>query len=102
MFVDLIICDRIIGNRFLKSSSPFDPLPISLLHNLASFLTPFISTVVNSSLNTGKIPDILKHAEVIPLVKKNNLDNEIISNYRPISQLPFSSKIIEKMWQAIK
>ena len=31
----------------LKYSSHLDPLPISLFHNLASFLTPFISTVVN-------------------------------------------------------
>ena len=55
----------------LKSSSHLDPLPISLFHNLASFLTPFISTVVNSSLKTGKISDILKHAVVIPLIKKH-------------------------------
>ena len=81
----------------LKSSSPLDPLPISLFHNLASFLTPFISTIVNRSLRTGKIPDILKYAVVLPLLKKHNLDKEILSNYRPISQLPFISKIMEKI-----
>ena len=81
----------------LKSSSSIDPLPISLFHNLAYFLTPFISTVVNSSLSTWEIPDILKHAVVIPLLKKHNLDKEILPNYRPISQLPFISKIMEKI-----
>ena len=30
----------------LKSSSPLDPLHISLFHNLACYLTPFISMVV--------------------------------------------------------
>ena len=82
----------------LKYSSPLDPLPISLFHNLASFLTPFISTVVNSYLIIGKIPDILKLAIVIPLLKKHNLDKEILTNYRPISQLYFISKFIEKLW----
>ena len=73
-----------------KSSSPVDPHPIFLFHNLASFLIPLIYTVVNRSLRTGKIPDILKHAVVIPwyrsaLLKKYNLDKEILTNYRPIS-----------------
>ena len=49
------------------------------------------------TLSTGKIPDILKHAVVIPLLKKHNLDKEILSNDRPISQLSFISKIMEKI-----
>ncbi len=32
-----------------------------------------------------------------PLLKKSNLDNTILSNYRPISNLPFIGKIIEKV-----
>ena len=49
---------------------------------MASFLTPFISTVVNSSLRTGKKPDIFKHAVVIPLLKKkHNRDKETLTNY---------------------
>ena len=79
----------------LKSSSLLDPLPNSLFNNMASFLTPFISTVVNSSLRTGKIPDILKHEVFIPLLKKYNIDKEILTNYRPISQLYFINKIID-------
>ncbi len=31
-----------------------------------------------------------------PLIKKPNLDPNILSNYRPISKLPFISKILEK------
>jgi len=33
-------------------------------------------------------------AVVKPLLKKDNLDGNILSNYRPISNLPFISKII--------
>ncbi len=32
-----------------------------------------------------------------PLLKKSNLDSTILSNYRPISNLPFIGKIIEKV-----
>ncbi len=33
----------------------------------------------------------------LPLLKKLNLDNAMLSNYRPISNLPFIGKIIEKV-----
>ncbi len=36
-------------------------------------------------------------AVVKPLLKKRNLDNTMLSNYRPISNLPFIGKIIEKV-----
>ena len=39
----------------------------------------------------------LKQAIVSPLLKSPNLDVNIFYNYRPISQLPFLSKILEKV-----
>ncbi len=53
--------------------------------------------VVNSSLLSGTFPNSLKTAVVKLLLKKRNLDNTILSNYRPISNLPFIGKIIEKV-----
>ncbi len=40
---------------------------------------------------------LVKTAVVKPLLKKCNLDNTMLSNYRPISNLPFIGKIIEKV-----
>ena len=34
---------------------------------------------------------------VRPLLKKNNLDSNILDNYRPVSNLPFLSKVIERV-----
>ncbi len=53
--------------------------------------------VVNTSLLSGTFPNSLKTAVVKPLLKKSNLDNTMLSNYRPISNLPFIGKIIEKV-----
>ena len=46
---------------------------------------------------TGTFPNSLKTAVVKPLLKKNNLDASTLNNYRPISNLPFIGKIIEKI-----
>ncbi len=56
-----------------------------------------ILEVVNASLLSGTFPNSLKTAVVKPLLKKLNLDNTILSNYRPISNLPFIGKVIEKV-----
>ena len=42
------------------------------------------------------MPQELKIAHITPLLKKVNLIIEILKNYRPVSGLPFVSKIIEK------
>ena len=51
--------------------------------------------LVNKSLQTGTFPDDLKVALVRPLLKKINLDL-IEKNYRPVSNLQFIGKLIER------
>ena len=46
---------------------------------------------------TGEIPNNLKYAIINPYLKKLDLDVEVLSNYRPVSQLPLLSKILEKI-----
>ena len=53
--------------------------------------------IVNASLVSGLVPDSLKHAVITPLIKKSFLDPQDFSNYRPVSGLPFLSKLIEKV-----
>ena len=54
-----------------------------------------LTKLFNQSINTGKFPQRLKHATVIPIHKKGA--KEIIGNYRPISLLSVFSKILEKV-----
>ena len=80
-----------------KLSSPIDSLPLSLFHKLALILTPFISNIINISLGSGIVPSSLKHAIIKPFTKKQGLDIECLSNYRPISQLPLISILLERI-----
>ena len=47
-------------------------------------------------MTTGTFPSALKTAIVRPLLKKHNLDPNNLKNYRPVSNLPFVSKLLEK------
>ena len=42
------------------------------------------------------MPSLLKRALVKPLIKKPSLDKENLKNYRPVSNLPYIGKLIEK------
>ena len=46
---------------------------------------------------TSIFPTSLKYAIITPLLKNSNLDDKLLKNYRPISKLPFLSKIFERV-----
>ena len=47
------------------------------------------------------VPSAFKAAEVRLLLKKAGLDPNVFKNYRPVSNLPFLSKIFQKIVLAI-
>ena len=49
------------------------------------------------SLRDSLMPKSLKTALIRPLLKKTGLDSDILINYRPVSNLTFISKVIEKV-----
>ena len=74
------------------SSCILDPIPTKLLKELLPALGPPMLNTINGSLSTGCVPNSFK----VAVVKKPNLDPEKNYNYRPISNLPFLSKGLEK------
>ena len=76
-------------------TSPQDPIPTQLLKVYVDTFTPLITTIVNTSISTGIFPKIWKGAFVTLLLKKEGLE-QIPRNFRPISNLNFVSKILEK------
>ena len=81
--------------RSSGKSCELDPIPGSLLKSTACTLVPLIKNIINKSLLTGTFPMAWKRAVVKPLLKKPCLDC-IFRNYRPVSNLPAVSKLIEK------
>jgi len=51
-------------------------------------------------LTTGCFPAEFKEAIIRPLLKRDGLDLGDLKNYRPVSNLPFLSKLLEKVVQA--
>src|SRR6218665_1047677 len=87
---------------FLLQSLPnklckLDPIPTSLLKDCESILVPIITKIVNLSLSTCSFPLLFQHSLVTPLLKKPSFDKEILSNYRPVSNLSFFSKLTERV-----
>jgi len=67
------------------------------LKSASTNVLPFIVNLINSSLISGTVPNCLKQAIVRPLLKKPGLDTNELSNYRPVSNLPFIGKLLEKV-----
>eukprot|EP00116_Pleurobrachia_bachei_P007204 sb/3467466/ len=78
-----------------KKHCDLDPIPTRTLVELLPQLLPIISDIVNGSLQEGRFPEMLKQSLVRPSFKKKD-SPEDMKNYRPVSNLSFISKIIEK------
>jgi hypothetical protein len=74
-----------------------DPAPTWQIKDMSATTTPILEKLVNASLHSAIFPTSMKHALVTPIVKKHGLDPCILSSYRPISNLPFISKLLERV-----
>ena len=86
---------RIIMTSPTKSCS-LDPVPTFLLREFIDLLLPYVTAMVNASLVQGRLPVSQRHAIVTPRLKKQGLDASNMSNYRPVSNLSFMSKVMER------
>uniref|UniRef100_A0AAQ6IE93 Reverse transcriptase domain-containing protein n=1 Tax=Anabas testudineus TaxID=64144 RepID=A0AAQ6IE93_ANATE len=80
-----------------SSTCTLDPIPTHFLKQIVPEITEPLLTIINSSLSCGYVPKCFKLAVIKPLIKKPDLGPCQLSNYRPISNLPFISKILEKI-----
>ena len=78
-------------------SSDLDPLPTGLVKDCIDVLVTPIVSIVSLSLSEGSFPTHFKSALVSPLLKKPTLNRDGMKNYRPVFNLSFLSKILEKV-----
>ena len=87
------VCNIIIKSS--NASCTLDPIPTWLVKSCLDVLAPSITHMVNLSIRHAYVPDDWKSAIVKPLLKKSGLELTY-KNFRPVSNLPFISKIVEK------
>ena len=88
---------RKIINKSKKTSCHLDPAPTKFILQFLDILLPIIVLIINRSLELGCVPDCFKEAIVKPLLKKATLDPSNCKNYRPVSNLPYVSKLLERV-----
>ena len=86
---------RLLSNLPNKGSCGTDNINNILLKKLKEQIADPLTTIINSSIEQGTFPDLMKCALVVPLYKSKAKDE--VTNYRPISLLMTLSKIIEKV-----
>ncbi|XP_071794571.1 uncharacterized protein [Asterias amurensis] len=79
------------------STCGLDPLPTNLLKEFVDDFVPYVTQLVNASLKSGCFPVLLQHALIKPLLKKPNLDRQCLSNYRPVANLRYVGKVLERI-----
>ncbi len=91
-------------NKLITASKPttclLDPVPTKLLKELSPVAEEPLLNITSSSLSLSHVPKPFKLVVIKPLIKKPQLDPSELANYRPISNLPFMSKILEKVVSA--
>lgn len=74
-----------------------DPLPTWLLKASLEVLAPFLTTLLEKSLKSGEFPEAWRHAIIHPHLKRVGLNCAEVKSYRPVSNLPFLSKVLERL-----
>ena len=80
-----------------NSTCDLDLIPTKILKSSIDSLLIPITILINLSLSEGIFPDSFKNAKVRPLLKKFSLPPDDLASYRPIFNLNFLSKILERI-----
>ena len=88
------VCN-IITSMKGKTSSGHDHLSSKFIQTIKNSICKPLSIIMNKSFETGLIPKNMKIAKVMPIYKSK--EKKEMSNYRPISLLPSTSKVLEKL-----
>ena len=87
-------------SRYIKEVNmtycSLDPINAKKLSHSYELAAPYIMAIINSCFSEAHFVVSEKRALIRPGLKKAGLDKEVLSNYRPISNLSLLSKYIER------
>ena len=70
-----------------NKSCEFDPIPTTLVKQCCAELLPTITNIINGSLVSGVFPSDYKVALVRPIIKKRNLDPDVLKKTIDLCQI---------------
>ena len=73
-----------------------DPIPTSLTKQCLNDLVSLITVIVNASFRRDS-PSTVQAGSCNTALEKPGLDSNDMRNFRPVSNLPFISRILEKV-----
>ena len=82
--------------EFGVKTSVEDPIPAKLIKAASDILLPVYVELINKSLVEGTM-ETIKSSVIDPLLKKAGLDIDAKKNFRPVNNLRFFSKLIERV-----
>ena len=86
-------CEIKLSRLQPRKSTGLDGIPASMLKIASPAIALPVCSIINTSISTCSVPSIWKKALVKPLHKGGSRD--VLTNYRPISILPVTSKVLE-------
>lgn len=85
---------KLIQTHGIKTSME-DPIPSKLMQSSLDEMIPVLTQLVNQSLKEGSMMGV-KESILNPLLKKSGLDADNKKNFRPVNNLLFLSKLVER------
>ena len=85
-----------IINESNSKTCILDVFPLRLLKQFSSYIAKPLCIVINSSLQNGIVPSLYKEGIVKPGLKKPSLASNVFVNYRPVTNLSYFSKTLER------
>ena len=85
-----------ISNMKTKTSK-LHPIPTFIIKKYKKIFLPIILHIINTSISTQIFPKTLKHAIITPIIKKEKMNPADYNSFRPISNISFIFKILEKV-----
>src|SRR6218665_2024496 len=86
---------------FILAAAPktceLGPMPTFLVQDYVDVLLPFLTMMCNCSIRQAQLPSSQKRSILHPVLKREGLDQTDPGNYRPIANVSFISKILERI-----
>ena len=80
-----------------SKTSPTDVAPTWVIKQFSEHLSEPIAIIINCSISSSTVPHFFKSATVFPCIKEFDMDPNDLNSYRPVSNLPYLSKLLEKV-----